>query len=167
MVEYYCQIHCVRQMSEPIGTVEVLWQRRNRLRRIIKRRWHYLINLFAGIIKTKKIISKNKVKSSPLNVLQPGDNVRVRSREEIQATLNYWNQLKGCSFMEEMSPYCNTKQRVLKRIEKFLDERDYLMKKTRGVVILDGIFCKGTKDFGACDRTCFYFWREEWLEKVN
>jgi hypothetical protein len=100
-------------------------------------------------------------------LVQAGDRVRVRSKQEIQATLNRWNQLNRCSFMEEMWPYCGTTQRVLKRVGKFLDERDYLIKKCKGVLILDGVMCQGTKDFGACDRSCFFFWREEWLEKID
>ena len=100
-------------------------------------------------------------------MLKAGDRVRIKSKEEIQATLNHWNQLKGCSFMEEMLPYCGTEQRIFKRVEKFLDERDYLLKKCRGIVILDGVFCEGTRDFGPCDRTCFFFWREEWVEKIT
>jgi hypothetical protein len=28
--------------------------------------------------------------------------------------------------MEEMWPFCGTTQKVFKRVEKFLDERDYL-----------------------------------------
>jgi hypothetical protein len=35
------------------------------------------------------------------------------------------------------------------------------------VAILDGVICNGTEDFGPCDRSCFFFWREEWLEKVD
>jgi hypothetical protein len=27
--------------------------------------------------------------------------------------------------------------------------------------------CKGTAEFGTCDRSCFVFWREEWLEKID
>jgi hypothetical protein len=99
--------------------------------------------------------------------LQQKDIVRVRSKEEIRRSLNRWGQLKGCSFMEEMYPFCNTTQRILKRVEKFLDERDYLIKKCNGIVILENVFCAGTKDFGTCDRTCYFFWREEWLEKQN
>jgi hypothetical protein len=69
--------------------------------------------------------------------------------------------------MEEMWEYCGTTHKVLKRVEKFLDERDYLIKKCNGMVILEGVYCQGTVDFGECDRTCFIFWREEWLEKVD
>lgn len=69
--------------------------------------------------------------------------------------------------MEEMEPYCNTKQRVFKRVNQFLDERDYRLKKCQGILLLEGILCQGTRDFGPCDRFCFFFWREEWLERVG
>jgi len=47
-----------------------------------------------------------------------------------------------------------------------MDERDYKVKKARGVILLENVICTGTPTFGACDRCCFLFWREEWLEKV-
>jgi hypothetical protein len=153
-------------MSDPMEAIEILWQRQNRLKRILKRRWRFLGSSFSKIIGAKQAVVDKKGEVSSLQKLLPGDLVRVRSREEIEATLDNWNQLKRCSFVEEMVPYCNTTQRVFKRIEKFLDERDYLMKKTNSIVILQNVFCEGAKDFGACDRTCFYFWREEWLEKI-
>jgi hypothetical protein len=96
-----------------------------------------------------------------------GDTVVVRSFEQIKKTLNRWNQLKGCSFMEEMRPYCGTRQRVFKQVNRFLDERDYLLKKCSGIVLLENVICEGTKDFGPCDRSCFYFWRSEWLQKIT
>lgn len=96
-----------------------------------------------------------------------GEMVRVRPREEIEATLNHWRQLKGCTFMEGMESYCSTTQRVLKPVERFLDERDYQIKKTMGIILLEGLLCQGTERFGRCDRACFYFWREEWLEKID
>lgn len=161
-----CQIHCLGQISRPVSTGDTLWQRGNRLKRVLKRRWNYLSHSFSKTEIKQQAVLSNNVNSCSQRV-QPGDLVRVRSKAEIQATLNKWNQLRGCSFMEEMWPYCNTVQRVLKRIEKFLDERDYLIKKTKGIIILEDVFCQGTKDFGACDRTCFFFWREEWLEKVE
>lgn len=97
--------------------------------------------------------------------LKAGDRVRVRSKEEIQSTLNRWGELKGCGFMTEMWQYCGTNQRVLKPVERFVDERDYQVKKARGVVLLEGVTCHGTEFYGPCDRSCFLFWREEWLEK--
>jgi len=66
-----------------------------------------------------------------------------------------------------MAEYCGTTQRVLKLMKRFVDERDLRVKKSSGIILLEGVMCKGTADFGSCDRSCFYFWREEWLEKVD
>jgi hypothetical protein len=99
--------------------------------------------------------------------LQATDLVRVRSPEEIQITLNRWNQLHGCAFMEEMWHYCGTIQRVRKQVRVFLDERSYLTRRSKHLFILENVICEGTKDFGPCDRSCFFFWREEWLEKIE
>jgi hypothetical protein len=166
MNKIQCQIQCIPKLTETMGTVEVLWQHRKRIKRITKRRWNYLINLFSEIKGESVTISGGFAEKTRSYLLQPGDRVRIRSRQEIRATLDKWNQLRRCSFMEEMLPYCGTTQRVFKRVERFLDERDYLLKKCKGIVILEGIYCEGTKDFGQCDRSCFFFWREEWLEKI-
>jgi hypothetical protein len=104
---------------------------------------------------------------SATSFLKAGDLVRVRSHEEIRATLDPWKELRGCAFLDSMSPYCGTTQRVLKIMERFLDERDYKVKKVRGMVLLEGILCPGTPVFGRCDRCCHFFWREEWLEKLE
>ncbi len=99
--------------------------------------------------------------------LQSGDLVRVRSQHEIEATLDRWNELKGCAFLEYMWQYCDTTQRVLQPMERFLDERDYRVKKCKGIILLEGVICRGTPVFGRCDRCCHLFWREEWLEKLD
>jgi hypothetical protein len=99
--------------------------------------------------------------------LKSGDLVRVRTQEEIEATLNNWRQLKGCTFMPEMARYCGTTQRVLKPMQRFVDERDLRVKRSKGIVLLEGVCCEGTAEFGPCDRSCHLFWREEWLEKVG
>jgi glycosyltransferase involved in cell wall biosynthesis len=98
--------------------------------------------------------------------LQAGDRVRVRSAGEIKAMLTPWGELNGCAFMDQMWQYCGTTQTVLKPVRQFLDERDYRMKKTRGIVLLEGAICPGMSDYGPCDRSCYFFWREEWLEKI-
>ncbi|NOZ61327.1 MAG: hypothetical protein GXO74_06565 [Calditrichaeota bacterium] len=126
------------------------------------------------IVTLKKLVNVKKKeelvpiqKHSPSKKLQQGDLVKVLAEEEIRITLDQKNQLKGCVFMDGMWDYCGTTQRVFKRVEKFMDERDYLMKKSNGIVLLEGAICNGTKAFGPCDRSCFFFWREEWLEKVE
>ena len=99
--------------------------------------------------------------------LEAGDLVRVRSREEIEATLDHWGSLKGCGFLDEMTAFCGSTQRILKRVERFIDERDFRVKRASGVVLLEGLTCSGTGTTGRCDRACFFFWREEWLERTE
>ena len=104
---------------------------------------------------------------APIVPYNRGDLVRVRSREDILATLDPFKELKGCAFLPEMYRYCGTQQRVLRSMQHFMDERDYKLKKVRGVILLENVICNGTPTFGDCDRCCFLFWREEWLEKIT
>lgn len=162
-----CQLHSLPIMSDAVHPIEKILQRGNRLKRFSKRRWRYIVNFFSEL--RSGVFEKNdqeKVALASFKRIEPGDIIRVKSIHEIQSTLNRWNQLRGCGFMEEMTPFCGTEQKVFKRVERFLDERDYLMKKCKGIVILQDVYCTGTIDFGSCDRTCFFFWREEWLEKI-
>lgn len=119
-----------------------------------------------------RLRGKNSPSAKPVSgaqgePLRAGDWVRVRSKEEIQATLDHLSKLKGCEFLHGMEPYCGTVQRVLKPVERFVDERDLRVKKCKGLVLLEGAMCQGVTTFGRCDRSCFFFWREEWLEKVK
>lgn len=169
-----CQLPCLQSAAEGVaqGPPESLGRRlklltRRRLspsrERAFKSRTNDIMNQLCRLTGTP-----TKPASVPAPVgLQAGDRVRVRSLEEIKTTLNHWRQLKGCTFMPEMAEYCNTIHRVLKPMKRFVDERDLRVKKSTGIVLLEGVMCKGTADFGSCDRSCFVFWREEWLEKIE
>jgi hypothetical protein len=133
--------------------------------RKIQNKIDYVLNFFTPSSEREHIVSPKQVVSSR-SPLQAGDLVRVRSREEIQATLNRWKEYRGSGFMDDMWQYCDTVQKVLKPVERFVDERDYQVKKVKGIVLLEGLHCQGTPIFGRCDRNCFYFWREIWLEKI-
>ena len=75
--------------------------------------------------------------------LQPGDFVRVKSYEEILATLNTKNMNRGMAFDGEMMPYCGRTFRVRGRVEKFIDEKTGYMKRMKTpAVILEGAFCR-------------------------
>ena len=171
-----CQMPCLQQMGDGIAeTPPVSLSRRLKLfaRRHMsprtERRFKQATNDLANRLykftgkRTKPLV---EVATSSAEQLKAGDLVRVRSREEIDATLDNWRQLRGCTFMPEMDPYCGSTQRVLKRVERFVDERDLRVKRSKGMVLLEGIMCQGTADFGPCDRCCFMFWREEWLERI-
>jgi hypothetical protein len=172
-----CQIHCLQRVFEAeidLGP-QPLSLRLNlavtrRLSPRAKRRLKDQINSvygwysrFAGRSK----LSPSPTSNLPASSLKAGDMVRVRSREEIQATLNIWNELRGCGYLDGMWQYCDTVQRVLKPLERFLDEREFRMKRCKGIVLLEGLTCEGIPEVGRCDRSCYFFWREEWLEKLE
>jgi hypothetical protein len=147
------------------------------LKRTLARPWNYAVKPQLKRIVRKflawKADMQTRDKPAPANEtpmvkthLRAGDLVRVREREEIEAMLDPFKEQKGCAFLEAMWQYCGTNQRVLQPLERFLDERDYKVKKASGVVLLEGVLCHGTPAFGRCDRCCHFFWREEWLEKI-
>src|SRR5512147_900215 len=76
---------------------------------------------------------------SPAIPFKSGDLVWVRTREEIDSTLDPFKELKGCAFLPEMYQYCGTQQRVLKSMRRFMDERDYKLKKTHDVILLENV----------------------------
>lgn len=172
-----CQIPCLPHIAEgeaAFGPQALI----PRLKRALARPWNYHVKRYLKqIIRfLRKIIYKPKPAHAFQTHLQDkaarpylmvGDWVRVRSREEIQATLNTWKELKGCAFLEEMWQYCDTKQQVLQPLRRFLDERDYRVKKASGIILLKDVLCHGTPVFGQCDRCCHLFWREEWLERIQ
>jgi len=101
--------------------------------------------------------------------LGPSDRVRVKSAEEIEQTLDVRRRLHGCPFAEPMFRYCGQEFVVAKRIERFFDEARGKLVRCNNIVILDGVFCDGSgyPQSRGCDRTCYFFWRVEWLEKVE
>ncbi len=159
-----CQSVRLDRVADPLSGIQVAWQLRCKLKRVLKRRINFLRNIAMRLGRTPAAQGRAEV-GAPGQNLTAGQWVRVKSREDIRATLDDWNFLKGCGFMEEMWQYCGTRQRVLKPVTRFLDERDYRVKKARRIVLLEGLTCQGTRDYGLCDRNCYYFWREEWLTR--
>ncbi|GLZ46959.1 hypothetical protein Acsp06_31440 [Actinomycetospora sp. NBRC 106375] len=98
--------------------------------------------------------------------LQPGEWVRVKSLEEISATLNADNLNRGMSFDREMLQYCGRTAQVLRRVEHIIDEATGRMQtmKTPCIVLAD-VVC--TADYHrSCPRGVYAYWREIWLERV-
>jgi hypothetical protein len=98
--------------------------------------------------------------------LQPGEWVRVKSVEQISATLNADNSNRGLSFDPEMLKYCGRTAKVLRRVDHIIDESSgqMLEMKTPCIVLAD-VVC--TADYHrSCPRSVYPYWREIWLERV-
>jgi hypothetical protein len=99
--------------------------------------------------------------------LVAGDMVRIKSKEEIFATLDHTNHIRGLSFDTEMLKYCGRTARVRERVERLIDEDTGEMIRIKSdCIILEGIIC--TSDWHLfCTRSTYPYWREIWLERIG
>lgn len=98
--------------------------------------------------------------------LQPGEWVRVKSIDQISATLRADNSNRGLSFDREMLKYCGRTAQVLRRVDHIIDELSgqMLTMKTPCIVLAD-VVC--ASDYHrSCPRGIYLYWREIWLERV-
>ncbi len=176
-----CQLPCVPGLSEGFAQTDRLPLLR-RLKLSLAVPWNYQVKpwlkyfyrLYANWAVSSKVDQQSVGQKPSLaettvgqqQTLTAGDWVMVRPESEILAMLDPFKETRGCAFLDEMYPYCGTRQRVLKSMERFLDERDYKVKKVSGIFLLENVICHGTPAFGKCDRCCYLFWRGEWLEKI-
>ena len=95
--------------------------------------------------------------------LQPGELVRIKSKQEIISTLDGNNSNRGLSFDPEMLWYCGREARVLRRVERIVDERTgKLLRLKRPCIVLEGVTCRG-EYHRCCPRADYPYWREIWL----
>ena len=99
--------------------------------------------------------------------LQPGDLVRIKSKEEIVATLDRTNRNRGLTFDSELAVYCGRTARVQARVNHIIEESTGEMTDIKSdCIILEGVVCVG--DYHRfCTRAIYSYWREIWLEKID
>lgn len=102
--------------------------------------------------------------------LKPGELVRVKSYEDILATLNARNRNQGLYFDGEMVRYCGGTYRVEKRVNRILNEKTgQMMHFSNPCIILRDVYCRSELSDRRlfCPRAIYPYWREIWLERVN
>jgi hypothetical protein len=102
--------------------------------------------------------------------LHPGELVRIKSHNDILATITGGGMNRGLLFDKEMVPFCGKTFRVKARITIFVDERTGKLKSMKTpAVMLEGVWCQSRfsnkKMF--CPRAIPSWWREIWLERVS
>ena len=101
--------------------------------------------------------------------LQPGELVRIKTHDEILATITGGGMNRGLLFDKEMVPFCGKVVRVKARVHTFVDERTGKLRSMKTpAVMLEGVWCQSRysnkKMF--CPRAIYSWWREIWLERV-
>jgi hypothetical protein len=171
----YCQATAITRATSPISTTDFR-QLILDLRFCIFRP-QKLAHLLIGFLnsKTKEFLGnrsmspmRGKCKRTPsANLdLQPGDIVEIKSKEEILATLDSKGRNRGLGFTSDMLQHCGKRYRVLKKLDRMINERTGKMREIANTVILEEVCCDG-KSGGDCKRSCYLLWREIWLRKVN
>lgn len=102
--------------------------------------------------------------------LKVGDLVRVKSHEEILATLDRNNKNRGLWFDAEQVPYCGKITTVRRRVERILNEKTgQMMHFKNDCLMLDNVYCRAQYSYERkfCPRSIYSYWREVWLTKVE
>lgn len=99
--------------------------------------------------------------------LQPGELVRIKSKHEIEQTLNSQFKNRGLWFDGEMTRFCGGTYRVLARVDRQIDERTgKFITFTNPCIALDGVTATAEyHEFAPLDERIY--WREIWLERVT
>jgi hypothetical protein len=108
-------------------------------------------------------------KTTPKEVLdlQPGELVRVKTKQEIEQTLDFRSKNRGLFFdHREMLRFCGGEFRVASVVRNIVDEasgRTLAMKDS--CIVLEGVSATG-EHIGLCPQNELIYWREAWLERV-
>ena len=112
---------------------------------------------------------RGKLTKTPRELLdlRPGELVRVKSKEEIAQTLDRRNRNRGLTFDSEMLRYCGGEYRVLRRVNRIINEETgELIDLPGDCIVLDTVTC--TAEYHRlCRRSIYPYWREIWLTRVT
>jgi hypothetical protein len=131
-------------------------------KRVLPRKLWFRDGLPWGFVKGKAV---GQTPTESLG-LQPGDMVRIKSKEQIEATLNEDRFNRGMGFEEEMARHCGRTAMVQSRVTKCLDEKTgKLLTMKSPCIVLESVVCDGVFN-ASCPREFIPFWREIWLERI-
>jgi hypothetical protein len=103
---------------------------------------------------------------TPIVNVAPGQLVEIRSKDEIMPTLSQENRNRHMLFDSEMIPFCGTRARVNRHVQRIIDETTGKMIKLSDCVVLDDVVCQGIYH-RFCQREIPSYWRSAWLRTIN
>jgi hypothetical protein len=111
--------------------------------------------------------SQSRVTPQAALDLQPGELVRIKSKHEVERTLNAQFKNRGLWFDGEMTRFCGGTYRVLARVNRQIDERSgKIITFANPCIALDGVTATAEyHEFAPLDERIY--WREIWLERVT
>ena len=119
-----------------------------------------------GLADLGALIGKSDGKSKTVLNLKPGEWVKIRSAEEITATLGPDGRNLGLTFEPEMTRYIGGTYQVDFPVRSIILEETGEMTRLNRTVALKGLACQGICAKN-CPRANTLYWREAWLERVE
>jgi hypothetical protein len=95
-----------------------------------------------------------------------GSWVRVKSEEDVRATLDAKSKLRGLVFVPSQFESCGNVYRVQKSTRRLLDDHGEMRAVSR-TALLEGVTCAGNGGDLGCGRHCPLMFRDEWLEPAD
>ncbi|MFJ2866952.1 hypothetical protein [Kitasatospora sp. NPDC087314] len=92
-----------------------------------------------------------------------GDWVRVKSVEQVRATLDADDRHRGLWFTGSQWSFCGGVHRVERVVRRMVDDH-YRIRRLSGTVALAGATCHGADGTQGCGLDCALLFRDEWLE---
>jgi hypothetical protein len=140
--------------------------------RTLRRLYDKVCRLWGGTPFPRKTGTIPRGQSTPAEALdlQAGELVRIKSHDEILKTLDTNSRNRGLYFDAEEVPYCGSTYRVLRRVERILNERTGKMRRMKTpCIVLDSVVCESRYSECRlfCPRSIYAYWREIWLERVG
>jgi len=181
--EKRCQANTFESGSEPVPrSVDLLLRAREHLRRYgvkatVGKILGFVANKLTGEASASMAIAtpisamaaseppEKRRQPEEVLSLQPGQYVEVKSRAEIQQTLDQDGRLNGLAYIPAMGDFCGQRFKVFKRMATMYQEESGNVRRLRNTVLLEGVHCDGL--LMRCDRACFFYWREAWLRRVD
>ena len=120
--------------------------------------------------KTVGVIPEGQPTPTKTLGLEPGELVRVKSHDEILATVTVGNMNRGMYWDAELVPYCGGAYRVLKRVTRIIEEKNGKMLEMKTpCIVLDSVVCQARYTSGRmlCPKSMYPYWREIWLERIE
>jgi hypothetical protein len=107
--------------------------------------------------------------------LKPGERVRVKTFDQVVATLDYRRRNRGMVVCHEMTRCCGEEAEVRARVDRIIEEKTGKMREMQHTVTLKNLRgnptlcdeCLCYNEIGDCPRGDLMYWREIWLERVN
>jgi len=164
-----CQLQYLYDSTEDIVITDRFKIFFSRLTTYIQRRVANRIGLPTAYSHTTSLSASPNALAAKSVPLQEGDLVQVLPLEEIQKTLDDQGNCERMKFLGGMERFCGKEFRVLREIKFMFDEKSWRIVRLKNAVLLQDHVCdsRGQYDKERCDRSCYYFWKEQWLRKVE